>query len=173
MSKERLLHSLGVAGLAKRLAERYGIDPKTAERAGLLHDIGKEIGYDEALLMCDELGADIDPIERRTPPLIHPKLGAELVKCYFGIKEGEITSAIRCHTVGKPDMSLLDKIIFVADTAEETRQFDGVEKIREAAFADIDKAVLMCIDGTIKVTEKRGGFLHPMAYRIKKEILEK
>ncbi len=173
LSEKRLEHSFGVAKLAKAVAERYGIDSHLAERAGLLHDIAKEIPYERALKMCDELGANLDPIERQTPLLVHPKLGAELVKCYFNICEGELTSAIRWHTVGKPDMSLLDKIIFVADAAEETRSYDGVEKIRAAAFDNIDRAVLMCIEGTIAVTKSRGAMLHPMAYRIKQELLSK
>ncbi len=171
LSEKRLKHSLGVAKLAKDLAKHYGIDANTAERAGLLHDIAKEIPYHTALKMCDELGAELDGIERTTPLLVHPKLGAELVKCYFGITEGEITSAIRCHTVGRPNMTLLEKIIFVADASEQTRQYDGAEEIRKTAFSDIDKAVLMCIDGTIEITKNRGGFLHPMALRIKEEIL--
>ncbi|MBQ7794458.1 MAG: nicotinate (nicotinamide) nucleotide adenylyltransferase [Clostridia bacterium] len=173
LSEKRLLHSKNVADMAKRLAVRYGISAETAVRAGLLHDIAKEIPYEKALKMCDELAADLDPIEQITPPLVHPKLGAELVKCYFGICEGEITSAIRSHTVGKPDMSLLDKIIFVADMCEEGRSFDGVENIRSAAYENIDRAVILCIESTIAFTIAKGGFVHPMAYRIKKELLAK
>ncbi len=170
LSEKRLKHSLGVSKLAKSLAKHYRLDEEMAERAGLLHDIAKEIPYEKALLMCDELGAELDGIERTTPFLVHPKLGAELVKCCFGITEGEITSAIRVHTVGKMGMSLFEKIIFVADCAEETRHYDGVDKIRETAYSDIDKAVVMCIDNTIELAKNRGGILHPICYKIKDEL---
>lgn len=167
LTEKRLKHSIGVAKMAKSLAKKYGEDEQTAERAGLLHDAAKCIPYGEALAMCDELEADIDPIERAVEPLVHPKLGAELVKCLFGVREGEITSAIRCHTVGKPDMSLLDKIIFVADMCEEGRSFPDVEKIRKTAFEDIDTAVLMCINKTIEFNLGKGEFIHPMAYLLR------
>ena len=167
LNEDRLKHSIGVSQMAKALGERYNEDAELLERAGLLHDAAKCIPYADAIRMCDELEADIDPIERWIPALVHPKLGAELVKCYFGIKEGKITSAIRCHTVGKPDMSLFDKIIFVSDMCEEGRSFPGVEEIRRAAFENIDKAVLMCVEKTIDFNEKKGATVHPMAYRLK------
>ncbi|MEE0945049.1 MAG: nicotinate (nicotinamide) nucleotide adenylyltransferase [Clostridia bacterium] len=166
LNEDRLKHSIGVSKLAKALGGRYGEDEELLERAGLLHDAAKCIPYDEAIKMCDELDADIDPIERTIPALVHPKLGAELVKCYFGIKEGEITSAIRCHTIGKPDMTLFDKIIFVSDMCEEGRSFSGVEDIRQTAFENIDKAVLMCVKKTIDFNLKKGMTVHPMAYRL-------
>lgn len=115
-------------------------------------------------LRCATLEADIDPIERTIAPLVHPKLGAELVKCLFGIQEGKITSAIRCHTVGKPNMSLLDKIIFVADMCEEGRSFPGADEIRKEAFENLDSAVLMCVNKTIEFNHSKGAFIHPMAY---------
>lgn len=167
LSEDRLKHSIGVSKLAKALGERYGEDKELLERAGLLHDVAKCIPYKDALVMCDELEADIDPIERTIPGLVHPKLGAELVKCRFGVSEGKIASAIRCHTVGKPDMTLFDKIIFVSDMCEEGRTFQGVEEIRRTAFENIDKAVLMCLEKTIDFNLKKGAFVHPMAYRLR------
>lgn len=164
LNEKRLVHSIGVAKTAKALAEKYGEDSETAERAGLLHDAAKFIPHEKALAMCDELEADIDPIERTIAPLVHPKLGAELVKCLFGIQEGKITSAIRCHTVGKPNMSLLDKIIFVADMCEEGRSFPGADEIRKEAFENLDSAVLMCVNKTIEFNHSKGAFIHPMAY---------
>ena len=173
LKDSRLNHSIGVSKVAKDLSKIFGVDENIAERAGLLHDIAKYIPHNEALLMCGELEAEIDPIEREMPPLIHAKLGAELVKCLFNIKEGEITSAIRWHTVGKTNMSTLDKIIFVADMIEEGRSFPGVEKIREASKYDLDLAVLYSIESSVKFNLLKGNTVHPMAYRIIKEISSK
>lgn len=166
LDDNRLKHSIGVSKLARELGLRYGEDAVLLERAGLLHDAAKCIPYSDAIIMCDELEADIDSVERTIPALVHPKLGAELVKCMFGITEGKITSAIRCHTVGKPDMTLFDKIIFVADMCEEGRSFFGVDEIRRTAFENIDKAVLMCIEKTVEFNLKKGAVVHPMAYRL-------
>lgn len=170
ISPQRLRHSIGVAELAKKLAAVYGEDEGIMYRAGLLHDAAKDIPYDEALVMCGELEAELDPLERTMPPLVHPKLGAELIKCLFGVKEGVITSAVRCHTVGKPGMSTADKIIFIADMCEESRSFPGVEDIRCAAFDNLDRACVMCINSTIEFNRRKGAFVHPMAYIVKKEL---
>lgn len=171
LDEDRFKHSIGVSELAGTLAERYGVDRQIATECGMLHDVAKCIPYEEALTMCDELEAEVDPVERHMPPLIHAKLGAELVKCLFGIKEGEITSAIRSHTVGRLNMSILDKIIFVADMCEEGKSFSGVDKIRERAFDSIDEAVVMCIDSSIEFNRKKGNTVHPMAYAVRKELL--
>ncbi len=173
LSEARFRHSLNVADMCVKIAKRWGADEDTAYRMGLLHDIAKDIDKCVALKMCDELEANLDNIERTMPQLIHPKLGAELVKCYFNIKEGIITSAIRCHTVGKIGMNVYDKILFVADMCEEGRNFEGVEDIRKTAFNDLDKAVVMCIDSTIAFTKRRRMSVHPMAYAVKNELLSK
>ncbi len=173
LKDNRLSHSIGVSKMAKELAKIYGVNEDIAERAGLLHDIAKYIPMDEALLMCNELEAQIDPVERWMPPLIHAKLGAELVKCLFSIKEGEITSAIRWHTIGKTNMTTLQKIIFVADMIEDGRDFPGVQKIRETALYDLDMAVLYCIQSSINYNSQKGNKIHPLAYRIRDEILGK
>ncbi len=173
LKDSRLLHSIGVSKVAKELAKIYGVDESVAERAGLLHDIAKYIPYNDAILMCDELNAQLDPIERYMPPLVHAKLGAELVKCLFSIKEGEITSAIRWHTIGKTDMSTLDKIIFVADLTEDGRDFPGVEKMREIAKVDLDLAVLYSVESSVKFNLSKGNRVHPVSYMIIKEILGK
>lgn len=173
LDESRLRHSIGVSKLAGELAERYGVDKENAIRCGLLHDVAKCIPYQEAIVMCDELEAELDPLERYMPPLVHAKLGAEIVKCYFGITEGEITSAIRAHTIGSMDMSLFDKIIFVADMCEEGRTLPSVDDIREIAFQDIDRAVVMCIDLSISYNNKTGKTVHPMAYAVKAELLAK
>ena len=122
LSKKRYIHSLNVADEARKLAEHYGYcDTDKAYLAGLLHDNAKRL--DNQVERSKELLAETDEIELRNPVLLHAKLGAETVKCFFGICDREIIEAIKWHTVGKKDMSLLEKIVFVADLVEENRTF--------------------------------------------------
>ena len=92
--------------------------------------------------------------------LIHAFLGAEVAKDLFGVDDDEIYDAIFYHTVGKPDMSLLTKIIYLADAIEPLRNYDGVEHLRELAHSDLDKALVYQIDITIKSVLKKGSLLH-------------
>lgn len=172
LPEARFRHSMGVASLARRLGKAYGENPDELYLAGILHDIAKPVPYSDALKMCDELEAEVDEIERGMPPLLHAKLGAELVKCRFGIKEGKITSAIRRHTVGAPKMSLFDKIIFVADMCEENRSFDGAAKIRGTAFENIDRACVMCIEASERFNRAKNNPLHPLSAEIKAELMQ-
>lgn len=172
LKPERFKHSMGVAKYAVMLAEKFGEDTDTAYTAGLLHDIAKNIPYEESLVMCSELEAELDPIEKNIPALVHPKLGAELVKCYFGIQEGAVTSAIRYHTIGRVNMSVMDKIIFVSDMCEQSRNFQGIEDIRAMSQNNLDKAVIMCIDSTVKFNNDKGAKVHPMAYRVREDVLK-
>ena len=164
LKPERFLHSLGVRDTAVKLAKIYGADEKKAEIAGLLHDNAKNM--DNQYERCRDLEVELDEFEQKNPALVHAKLGAETAKCEFGISDSEIVSAIRWHTVGKPDMTLLEKIIFVADLIEPNRKFGDIAKIRNFAEENLDEALFMCVEATIKVNEKRGFTVHPNAYKI-------
>lgn len=164
LKPERFLHSLGVRDMAKELAGIFGADVKKAEIAGLLHDNAKNM--DNILERCDDLEAELDDFERENIVLAHAKLGAETAKCIFGITDREIINAIRWHTVGRPDMCLLEKIIFVADLTEYGRCFPDAEKIRKTAKEDIDRAVFECVKATVEVNKQRGCAVHPNAYKI-------
>lgn len=164
LTPERFIHSLGVRDMAKELAEIFGADVKKAEIAGLLHDNAKNM--DNILERCDDLEAELDEFERENLVLAHAKLGAETAKCIFGITDSEIINAIKWHTVGRPQMSLLEKIVFVADLTEYGRRFSDAEKIRKIAKKDIDRAVLECVKATVEVNKRCGCAVHPNAYKI-------
>ncbi len=164
LKPERYIHSLGVRDTAKALAEKYGADSYKAEIAGLLHDNAKNM--DNPLERCRDLEVELDEFEMENPALIHAKLGAETVKCEFLVNDKEIVNAIRFHTVGYPGMSLLEKIIFVADLVEPNRSFQDAKILRELAFSDIDRVVLECVKSTVEVNKKRGAEVHPNAYKI-------
>jgi len=164
MDEKRFIHSLGVRDMAVKLAKIHGADEKKAEIAGLLHDNAKRM--DNQVKRCEELMAEVDEIEIKNPVLLHAKLGAETAKCIFGICDKEIVEAIKWHTIGKKGMSLLEKIVFVADLVEENRTFPDAKPLRELALVDLDRALHECVKSTIEINKKRGVDIHPNAYLI-------
>lgn len=158
--EKRFNHSLMVCETAKELARMYGADEKKAEIAGLLHDCAKNFSKDEMFSLCEKYAIKLDEVTKKQVGLIHAFLGAEIAKDLFGIDDDEIYDAIFYHTVGKPDMSLLTKIIYIADAIEPLRNYDGVEHLRELAHSDLDKALVYQIDITIKSVLKKGSLLH-------------
>ena len=159
LKPERYRHSVGVRDTAVKMADIFGADAKKAAIAGLLHDNAKNL--DNQLERCIDLEAEIDEFERENPGLLHAKLGAETAKCVFVICDSEIIGAIRWHTIGRVDMTLLEKIIFVADLVEPNRTFSGLEELRKLAFSNIAKAGLACVRRVCEFNKKRGNTVHP------------
>lgn len=168
LKPDRFIHSLGVRDTAEKMAEIFGADKEKARIAGLLHDNAKNM--DRLYERCLDLEVELDDIEKENIGLVHAKLGAETAKCEFGITDSEIISAIRWHTLGRPDMTLLEKIVFVADLTEPGRSFPDLARLRKLAFSDIDKAVLECVKSTIQVNKMRNSPVHPNAYAIINEL---
>ncbi len=153
LKESRVNHVLGCADTARQLAKKYGADEVAAYRAGLLHDVTKAIDGEDQLLLVDKYGILISDFERTHPKLLHAKTGAYVAKYVFGESE-EIQRAIFWHTTGKADMSLLEKVLYLADYMEPTRDFPGVEALREITWIDLDRALLlafnMCIEELIR-----------------------
>ena len=153
LKESRVNHVLGCADTARQLAKKYGADEVAAYRAGLLHDVTKAIDGEDQLLLVDKYGILISDFESRHPKLLHAKTGAYVARYVFGESE-EIQRAIFWHTTGKADMSLLEKILYLADYMEPTRDFPGVEALREITWIDLDRALLlafnMCIEELIR-----------------------
>ena len=161
LSERRYNHSIGVMDVAVSMAEKFGADVEKARIAGLLHDCAKEIDKDEALKMCDEMGIEIDDEKRVQKGLLHADLGAELIKRDYDIDDEEIYSAVKCHTMGKRDMTTLDKILYLADFIEPNRRdFEGLSKLREVCFEDLDEAMLFAINLSISFVSGKGKTLH-------------
>lgn len=167
LTPERYAHSLGVMETAAELAKIHGADVEKAKIAGLLHDNAKNL--DNIFDRCRDLEVELDQFEQSCPPLVHAKLGAETAKIEFYVTDTEILEAIRWHTIGKPGMSLLEKIIFVADLTEPGRTFPDAFLLRELSRKNLDKAVAECIKSTIEVNKKRGNPIHPNSFLILKE----
>lgn len=158
LDAERYRHTMGVMYTAGALAMCYDSDINQAMTAGLLHDCAKCIPNDKKIHMCEKYGIEITDIERQAPSLLHSKLGAYLCETEFGVDDPEIRSAIRYHTTGKPDMTLLEKIIFMADYIEPGRwKAVNLERIRSLAFRDLDMAVYLTMRDTLAYLEKGGG----------------
>lgn len=160
LTEKRYNHSIGVMQTAVSLARHYGADVEKTAIAGLLHDCAKNYSKSEMLELCERFGVNLDPISQQSTGLIHGFLGAVLAKEYYGVDCPEIYDAIYYHTVGKPDMPLITKIIYIADGIEPLRNYEGVERIRETAFEDIDRALILQIDSTLKSVIGRGGLIH-------------
>ena len=164
LSIERYIHTMGVVKAADKLAQRYGCDRQKARMAGLMHDCAKDYPPDMKRRFCKEFHVDVDEIMLETIDLTHAFLGAEVAKREYGIEDEEILSAIKYHTTGRPNMTLLEKIIFIADYIEEGRKkFDTLEESRKIAFEDIDRAMAFILEHTIEYVKERKRTLHPLS----------
>ena len=142
LKPKRIAHVAGCESEAVKLAMRWGEDPETAAEAGILHDITKKRNFEEQLILCGKYGIINDNLELNSPKLLHAKTGAALARDLFGVSD-RVYEAIRWHTTGKPDMTVLEKIIYLADYIEPTRDFPGVEKLRELCYENIDEAMAL------------------------------
>lgn len=147
LSEKRFKHCENVAGEAVKLAKIYGADEEKAYLAGYAHDIAKEMTLEQMNELT--LHLTLDDHIRSSKALLHALAGACYLKKTFDISE-DIYNACFYHTMGRPDMTVLEKVIFMADYIEPSREFDGIEEIRELAYKDIDKAIVKAIDSTLK-----------------------
>jgi len=160
MSPERFIHSLNVMNTAHKLAKRYQEDTEKAAIAGLLHDIARDIKREEIFSLCKEYGIQIDEVSKMQPELLHAPIGAAFANKYYGITDEEILKAISYHTTGHQDMSMLEKIVFIADYIEPNRTFPGIIEIREIVNVDINKAIMLSLEKTIKFILAKGSLIH-------------
>lgn len=159
----RYEHSLSVSFTCMALAMRYGADLKQAEVAGLLHDCGKRYSDDIILKKCQKHGIDVSPQEEEALSTLHAKYGAWLAKNRYQIDDEEILSAIACHTTGKADMSVLDKILYIADYIEPRRfKASNLPQMRTLAFQDLDQTMYEILKSTLEYLKQRGGVIDPV-----------
>lgn len=159
LPKKRYMHSLGVMTTAFSLALTFHGDYEKATIAGLLHDCAKYMTGEEMLSECLLHGIPIKPVERLNPDLLHAKLGAFYAKNVYNIEDEDILSAITWHTTGRSDMSLLEKIIFVADYMEPNRTSSAIpnlDSIRKLTFENLDDAVCRILSDTIRYLTESG-----------------
>lgn len=173
----RFHHTMGVMYTAAALAMRYGADMEKAQVAGLLHDCAKCIPNTKKLKLCHQNNIPVSDVERKSPYLLHARLGAYIAREKYHVHDPEILSAIEYHTTGKAEMTLLEEIIFIADYIEPMRsKASNLPEIRAMAFQDIDRAVYMTMRDTIDYLKEEKSCLDNqtvVAYNYYKELVEK
>lgn len=174
LTDHRYTHSLGVVETAMKMAEIFGANVEKTEIAALLHDCAKQIPHNTQLEMCKEYGIPLDEVKEKELGLLHAELGAYMAEHDFGIKDTEILDAIRYHTLGRENMSVMEKILYLADIVEPNRkEFDGLKELRELCFKDLDRALLFGFGLTIAHTNRRGHILHNQTIDAERYIREK
>lgn len=142
LKPDRFDHTLGVAYTAANMAFVYSADVDKALIAGMLHDCAKCLNFEDQIKICEKNNIEISDVERRNHSLIHAKAGMYLARAKYDVYDTEILNAIRWHTTGREDMSLLEKIIYIADFIEPNRKkLEGMDDIRKEAYTDIDKCL--------------------------------
>ena len=157
---KRIPHVLGAEREAIRLAQAYGADVEKARTAALLHDCTKKLLMPEQKALCEHYGIELDEMESWALKLLHSKTGAAIARDVFGVDD-EIYGAIFYHTTGRAGMTLLEKVIYLADYIEPTRDFPGVDELRKACYEDLDRGLLLGLEMSIEEMRSMGNPVHP------------
>lgn len=172
LKPSRFRHSLGVEETAVFLADRFGVDEEQARVAGLLHDCAREFRNEDMVKEAEKRGIAIGEVERSMPLLLHADIGAQRVREIYGVDDKDVSQAIARHTVGGPQMTKLDKIIWYADMIEPGRDFPGVDELRKLAkTASLDEMLLAGLSRSIIFVVKKGHLVHPATVLARNEIL--
>ena len=178
LKERRFTHTLGVANEAVRLAPRFGVDPEKAYIAGLLHDCAKNFSMEQVEEYCEKYGVTLDPYCMQEKALIHGFLGPVVARADYGVDDPEILSAIYYHTTGKPDMTPLEKLIYIADLTEPGRDADPgrnmqqFSHLRNLLDEDIDEALIYAIGCCIMYVISKGNIIHPDSVLARNYLIE-
>lgn len=173
LDSKRYEHTLGVAYTASCLAMRYDYDITKAYIAGLLHDCAKCMSHNERINYCKKNNLEVTEIEKTNPSLLHAKVGADLSKRKYGIEDEEICSAVRYHTTGRPNMTLLEKIIFIADYMEPHREeVEDLPIVRKQVFVNIDQTLCTILKDTLVYLETSGKEIDSMTEKTYEYYIE-
>lgn len=156
LKEKRFIHTLGVVSVAKKLAKLNDVSEEKAEIAALSHDIAKNMSLEDMQKLMDKNNIILSEDEKITTELWHSILAPIVAKERLGIQDEEILSAIRWHTTGKENMSTLDKIIYIADMIEPSRNFEGLEEIRKVTLENLDNGVLLGLNHSIEYLLAKG-----------------
>lgn len=177
LDKDRYEHTLGVMYTSAAMAMRYNADVEKALLAGLLHDCAKCIPGQKKLKLCKKYHLTVSEAEHDNPGLLHAKLGAFLASAKYHVKDREILNAIASHTTGRPRMSLLEKIVYIADYIEPGRQnLPNMEVVRKLAFEDINECLYRILNDSLTYLKSRDiviDFMTEETYNYYKKLLGK
>ena len=172
LSEKRYIHSIGVMKQAEYLAKKYGQDVEIAKAVGIAHDIAKEMTDEEMIEYAKTNNIEIDEIETVKPSLLHGKIGADIATKKYGFTE-DMVNAIKWHTTGRKNMSMLEKIIYVADKTEENRKGTrfNLEKSRELSTQNIDETLIFLMNEFITNNVKNEWLIHPETIKARNDLL--
>ncbi len=171
LTPKRYNHSLAVADEARRLALKYGADPEQAYLAGLLHDVLKDTAPEIQLQILAQFGIMLSPIEKSAPKLYHAMAGAAYLKHVLQIADEEIINAVRYHTTAKKGMTLLEKILYLADYTSADRDYNGVEEMRQAVDISMSRAMEIALCFSITELAEMCRPIHPDTIDAYNEIM--
>lgn len=173
LDPKRFEHTLGVTYTAAALAMCHQVDINKAQIAGLLHDCAKCMDNEKKISICQKHNIQINEIEKKNPFLLHAKVGSYIAMKKFNISDPDIINSILNHTTGRPGMSALEKIVYIADYIEPGRkQAPNLTEVRQLAFQDLDKALLKILNNTLRYLEESSDAIDPMTRRTYEYYLE-
>lgn len=162
MSAKRFRHTLGVVQLSKHLAEHHGIDSEKAQIAAYLHDLKKEVPFEQQVRLAKEWNLLRYPQDEEAPYILHGPLAAYWLKFEYGYTNKEVLSAIAHHTLGDPNMGLLEMLIYSADLTEPNRDFPKVDKLRQSLYDNLEYGTLLCVEHTLQFLKRSKRMIHPL-----------
>lgn len=169
LKPSRYDHCVGTMRCAIELAARFGFDTKKARIAGLLHDCAK-LSDEKLIALAEKYGVEADEYDRALPGLMHDRVGAFYAKEHYGVTDGEICAAIGTHTRCERGMSAFQRMIYLADKIEPTRDYPGVDRLRKTAETDIEQAELECMENVLAHLREKGAAVQPNIYDAMDEI---
>jgi predicted HD superfamily hydrolase involved in NAD metabolism len=172
LDTELYQHSLATAETAAELAQRFGSKREKAYLAGLVHDYGKRLNKQQLIQAAESYKLSLDTITLREARLLHAPVGAALLAGELKIKDRELLNAVSYHTTGSSRMTLLAKVLYLADCIEPGRDYDGVAEIRNLAVLDLEQALLAAVDRTICSVVARKMMLHPRSVAFRNSLLD-
>ena len=174
LPERRLKHSLNVSKCAVKLSEIYNCDKEKAKIAGLVHDCAKYFNDEQIEDCIKKFNIELDPLEENNLALSHSVIGSYVAKEVFEIEDEEILNAVKYHTTGRENMTLLEKIIYMADLIEEGRYFPKVQELRELTYSGkLEEALILSFNNTIKFVIDNNQLIHPRTVKARNYILSK
>lgn len=173
LPEKRYKHCLNVEAEAVKLARIYGCDVEMARVAAIAHDYAKAYSREELIARAQDFGIEIDEIQYNSPELLHGPVAAHTIMHKYSIKNQDLLNSISYHTTGRVNMTLFEKIIFIADLVEPGRNFEGIDEIRKMVLKDLDNALLLACNFTLIYITKRNYLIHPLTIQFRNSLLLK
>ncbi len=170
LSDSRYNHSISVMNMCEALASKYNVNVKKAKLVGLMHDMAKDMTKEEKIQYVKNNNIECSLIEEKIVEILHGKIAADICKKRYQFDE-EMCTAIKYHTTGKENMTLLEKILFIADKIDETRNYEGVEELRKLAFEDLDKSILKNINDTLIINIQKNRLILEESIKTRNNLL--